>query len=152
MTSSTIVTYLSSLGVWNWFILAGVLLALEVMVPGTFFLWLGLSAAAVGAISLGIDWGWQLQLIAFAMLALISFGVWWRIGRPNDTGAALPFLNRRADAFVGRVFTLAKPIVGGTGTVRVDDSLWRVTGPDCPAGSRVKVARADAATLVVEPA
>jgi membrane protein implicated in regulation of membrane protease activity len=42
--------------------------------------------------------------------------------------------------------------VDGSGTVRIDDSILRVSGPDCPAGSRVKVARADAATLVVEPA
>jgi inner membrane protein len=150
--SSNIVSYLASLGVWNWFILAGVLLAIEVTVPGTFFLWLGVSAAAVGVLSLVIDWTWQLQLVAFAILALVSFGVWWRFGKPRDTAQALPFLNRRADAFVGRVFTLEKPIVDGNGTVRIDDSIWRVAGPDCPAGSRVKVARADAATLVVEPA
>jgi inner membrane protein len=150
--SSNIVSYLASLGVWNWFILAGVLLAIEVMVPGTFFLWLGLSAALVGGLSLVIDWAWQLQLVAFAVLALVSFIIWWRFGRPGDTAAALPFLNRRADAYVGRVFTLEKPIVDGSGTVRIDDSIWRVAGPDCPAGSRVKVARADAATLVVEPA
>jgi membrane protein implicated in regulation of membrane protease activity len=150
--SSNIVSYLASLGVWNWFILAGVLLAIEVTVPGTFFLWLGVSAAIVGGLSLVIDWAWQFQLVAFAVLALISFGVWWRIGRPGDTAAALPFLNRRTETYVGRVFTLEKPIVDGSGTVRIDDSIWRVAGPDCPAGSRVKVARADAATLVVEPA
>jgi len=63
-----------------------------------------------------------------------------------------PFLNRRADAFVGRIFTLEKPIVSGNGTVRIDDSVWRLSGADAPAGSRVKVVRADAATLVVEPA
>jgi membrane protein implicated in regulation of membrane protease activity len=150
--SSNIVSYLASLGVWNWFILAGVLLGVEIMVPGTFFLWLGLSAAVVGALSLVIEWTWQLQLVAFAILALVAFVVWWRFGKPGDTTPALPFLNRRADAFVGRVFTLEKPIVGGSGTVKIDDSIWRIAGPDCPAGSRVKVARADAATLVVEPA
>ena len=148
--SSTIVTYLSSLGVWNWFILAGVLLAIEVMVPGTFFLWLGLSAALVGVISLAVDWVWQFQLVAFAILAVISFVIWWRIGKPETT-PVMPFLNKRAEAFVGRVFTLEKPIIGGSGTVKIDDSIWRVAGPDCPAGSQVKVARTDAATLVVEP-
>jgi len=150
--SSNIVSYLASLGIWNWFILAGVLLAIEVMVPGTFFLWLGLSAALVGGLSLIVAWTWQLQLVAFAVLALISFGVWWRFGRPGETAPALPFLNRRTEGFVGRIFTLEKPIVDGSGTVRIDDTIWRVAGPDCPAGSRVKVARADAGTLVVEPA
>ena len=41
-------------------------------------------------------------------------------------------------------------IVAGTGTVKIDDTIWRLSGPDCPGGSRVKVVRADAATLVVE--
>ena len=150
--SSNIVSYLASLGVWNWFILAGVLLAVEVMAPGVSFLWLGMAAAAVGAVSLAIDWTWQLQLVAFAVLALLSLIVWWRIGRPAGHAPDRPFLNRRTDGYVGRVFTLDKPIVGGSGTVKIDDSIWRVTGPDCPAGSRVKVARADAAMLMVEPA
>ena len=150
--SSTILTYLYSFGTWNWFILAGVLLGVEVMVPGTFFLWLGLSAAAVGGLSLVIDWSWQFQLVAFAILALVSFIVWWRIGRQGAQEPDRPFLNRRADAFVGRIFTLEKPIVGGNGTVKIDDTIWRVAGPDCPAGSKVKVSRADAATLMVEPA
>jgi len=68
------------------------------------------------------------------------------VEKPGDQ----PFLNRRADAFVGREFTLEKPIVGGSGTVKIDDTIWRLRGPDVPGGSRVKVVRADAATLVVE--
>ena len=71
-----------------------------------------------------------------------------RAGTPTDQ----PFLNRRADAFIGRVFTLEKPIVGGNGTIGIGDTVWRISGPDCPSGSRVKVAAVDGATLRVEPA
>jgi inner membrane protein len=63
-----------------------------------------------------------------------------------------PFLNRRADALVGRVFTLEKPIIDGSGTVRIDDTVWRVAGPDTPAGSRVRVVKADGASLTVAAA
>ena len=63
-----------------------------------------------------------------------------------------PFLNRRTASYVGRVFTLEKPIVDGIGTVGIDDTVWRVTGPDTPAGSQVKVTRVDGAVLHVEPA
>ena len=69
-----------------------------------------------------------------------------------ETPTDRPFLNRRADGYVGRVFTLDKPIVDGVGTVRIDDTVWRVSGPDCPAGSRVKIARADGVSLLVEAA
>jgi membrane protein implicated in regulation of membrane protease activity len=50
------------------------------------------------------------------------------------------------------VFTLEKPIVDGAGTIRIEDTIWRVRGPDLPAGSRVKIASADGANLAVEAA
>ena len=34
----------------------------------------------------------------------------------------------------------------------VGNTVWRVTGPDLAAGNRVKITRADGATLFVEPA
>jgi membrane protein implicated in regulation of membrane protease activity len=145
------VDFFISLGKWNWLILGGVFLLLELMAPGTFMLWLGLSALLVGLISLGVDWPWQYQLVAFALFTLASIPLWRRVARRVEPEGDQPFLNRRADAFVGREFTLEKPIMGGNGTVRIDDSIWRLAGPDCPAGSRVRVVRADAATLVVEP-
>jgi membrane protein implicated in regulation of membrane protease activity len=48
------------------------------------------------------------------------------------------------------VFTLDKPIIDGSGAVRIDDTVWRVSGPDSPAGSRVRVAATDGANLLVE--
>ena len=143
---------LTGLGVWNWFILGGVLLALEIIAPGTFMLWLGLSAIAVGLISLVIVWPWQAQLVAFAVLSIASIVLWRRYGTKVDEVRTQPFLNRRAEGFVGRVFTLEKPIVDGSGTVRIGDTVWPVRGPDAPAGSRVTVMDADGAVLVVGPA
>ena len=97
-------------------------------------------------ISLASIWSWQAQLIAFAVFALASIPLWRRFARQVERPVDRPFLNRRAEAFVGRVFTLEKPIVDGVGTVRIEDTMWRVGGPDVPAGSRVKVVRADGAT------
>ncbi|HLH89190.1 MAG TPA: NfeD family protein [Xanthobacteraceae bacterium] len=141
-----------SLGFWDWFILAAVLLLLEMLAPGTFMLWLGLSAFLVGLISFFVDWDWQYQLVAFAAFAIAAIPLWRRLGAHAKAPTDQPFLNRRADALIGQVFTLEKPVVGGNGTIRVGDTLWRVAGPDCPSGSRVKVAGVDGATLKVEPA
>jgi len=141
-----------SLGIWNWFIAGGILLAIEVMAPGTFMLWLGLSALLVGVISLLVSWPWQAQCVAFAVFAIASIPIWRRVGHRVSAPGDQPFLNRRAEALVGQVFTLDKPIVNGAGTVRVGDTVWRVTGPDSPAGIRVKVTRADGATLFVDRA
>src|SRR5689334_9969301 len=99
-------TTIVSLGYWDWFILAGVLLILEILAPGTFMLWLGLAAFMVGIISVFVDWSWQLQFVAFAGFAIAAIPLWLRVGRRAPAPTDQPFLNRRADAFVGRVFTL----------------------------------------------
>jgi inner membrane protein len=143
-------SWMVSLGHWNWFIAAAVLFLLEIVAPGSFMMWLGLAAILVGAISLGVDWSWQAQIIAFAVFAVAAIPAWRRFARQVEGAQEQPFLNRRAEGYVGRTFTLDKPIVDGFGTIRIDDSVWRVSGPDCPAGSRVKIARADGVNLMVE--
>jgi inner membrane protein len=115
-------------------------------------LWLGLAALAVGLLSFAIDWSWQVQLVAFAVLSLALVPVWRRyaprVEKPSDS----PLLNRRAESHIGRVFVLENPIIDGVGRVRIDDTIWRVTGPDSAAGSRVRIVRAEGPNLFVEPA
>lgn len=142
--------YIATLGNWSWLILAAIFFVLELTVPGAFMLWLGFSAMLVGIIGFVVAWPWQYQLVAFAIFAVASIPLWRRYAGGTEETKDQPFLNRRTDAFVGREFTLDKPIIGGNGTVRIDDTIWRLTGPDVPGGSRVKVVRAEAATLVVE--
>jgi membrane protein implicated in regulation of membrane protease activity len=143
--------YLTSLGVWNWFIVAALLFVVEVIAPGAFMLWLGLSALLVGVISLTIDWSWQAQCVAFVVFAAALFPLWRRFQHVAKAPSDQPLLNQRTQTYVGRVFTLDKPIVDGNGTIRIDDTVWRVRGNDCDAGRHVKVARADGAMLFVEP-
>ena len=145
-------TTILSLGYWDWFIACVVLLVLEMIAPGTFMLWLGVAAFLVGVISLFVDWSWQLQFIAFAAFALAAIPLWRRLSARAAAPTDQPFLNRRAEALIGQVFTLERPIVGGCGTVGVGDTVWRIAGPDCPAGSRIRVAAVDGATLRVERA
>jgi membrane protein implicated in regulation of membrane protease activity len=142
---------LLTLGSWTWFIVGALLLAIELTVPGTFMLWLGLAALAVGAISRAVDWSWQWQLVAFILISIALVPVWRRVALRSDAANAHPTLNRRTEGFIGRVFTLEKPIADGAGVVRIGDTVWRVAGPDCPAGSRVQVTSADGPDLRVEP-
>src|SRR3954447_658333 len=141
----------ATLGKRNWLIFSLVLMALELTAPGAFLFWLGLAALLVGVLSFAFQPSWQVQILLFALFAAAAVPLWRRLAR-RDGGASAsnPFLNKRADALVGRVFTLEKPIVDGSGTVRIDDTVWRVAGPDLPAGSRVRIARADGASLTVE--
>lgn len=140
-------------GVWHWWILGLVLGGLEMLAPGSLFLWLGIAAGATGAILLvapGI--AWQFQVLIFAVLSVASLFAWRHYQRRHPPETEDPTLNRRAAQYIGRVFTLDQAIVGGRGTVRVGDSLWRAEGPDLPAGLRVRVTGAAGTALQVEPA
>jgi membrane protein implicated in regulation of membrane protease activity len=142
-------SFIEQLGLWNWFILAGLLMIGELAAPGTYLLWLGFAAAATGLFALALDTGWQVQVVVFAAFALVAVLIGYRVRPKADQASDRPFLNRRAEALVGRNFTLDEPISGGVGRVRVDDTVWRVEGTDAPAGSRVVVERVEGATLHV---
>jgi len=142
-------TLAASFGTWLWFIAAALLILIEVLSPGIYMLWLGFAALLVGIISLFVIWDWQWQCAAFVFFAAAAFPLWRRLGRQTASPTDQPFLNRRAEALVGRVVTLEKPIVDGNGTIRIDDTVWRVRGPDGPTGARIKVLRAEGATLYV---
>jgi membrane protein implicated in regulation of membrane protease activity len=135
---------------WHWFVAGLGLLVLEMLLPtGFVLLWIGASAIVVGALSWLLPLGWPIQFMLFAVLCVVSFFLWKRY-RPAELPTDRPTLNRRGASYVGRTFTLADPIVNGVGKLRVDDSQWRITGPDVPAGTQVQVVQADGATLHVE--
>jgi membrane protein implicated in regulation of membrane protease activity len=143
----------STLGTWNWLIFGFILMALELAAPGVFLFWLGLAALLVGLLSFAITPSWQTQLLMFAAFAAAAVPAWRHFSRSSTAASeSNPFLNKRTEALIGRVFTLEKPIIDGSGTVRIDDTVWRVAGPDAPAGSRVKIVRADGASLTVAAA
>ncbi|MGQ0675730.1 MAG: NfeD family protein [Rhodospirillales bacterium] len=138
---------------WHWWILAGVLMVAELLVPGVFLLWLGIAAGVTGLVALAAPglW-WQAQAILFAGLSVASVWGWREYQRRHPTETDRPTLNRRAEQYVGRRLTLDQPIVNGRGHVRVDDSTWRVEGADLPAGTPVVVTGAQGTVLKVERA
>ncbi len=144
-------TELTSITVWGWFVLAAVLMGLEVLLPGAFMVWLGLAAAATGILSFFMPLGWPLALLVFAVLGVVFAWVGRHFAHRADAGdKEQPFLNRRADALVGQSFTLSEPIVNGEGRIRIGDTIWHLRGPDMDAGTRIKVVRIDGGKLVVE--
>ena len=137
---------------WHWWVLGTVLLILEVFSPGAFMLWMGISAAVVGAILLAAPGlTLEIQLLVFAVLSVGSIVAWRLYRRSHPPGPTdEPMLNRRGSQYIGRVFTLDEPIVNGFGKLRVDDTSWKVAGPDLPGGARVRVVAVDNTILRVE--
>lgn len=141
------------LGPWTWFVGGLLLLGLEVLAPGSFFMWFGISAIIVGVGALIFpDFAWQAELVAFVVLAVVLVIVGRRIFVRTFPGIRPSGLNERAGRIVGSETVLGEPIVDGKGRIRVDDTVWRIVGPDMPSGSRVRVTAADGAVLKVEKA
>jgi hypothetical protein len=137
---------------WHWWILAGILLLIEVLAPSFFFLWLSIAAAITGLILLvAPEIGWQYQLMIFSGLSVVSIALFRRYQRRNPAITDQPALNRRGEQYLGRTFTLEQPVVNGVGTLRVDDSTWRIAGDDLPAGTRVTVTGVDGVVLEISP-
>jgi membrane protein implicated in regulation of membrane protease activity len=135
---------------WNWLLLGLVLMVIEILAPGTFFLWLGLAALAAGGILILFpNLGWQWQLLLFAVLAVGSTGAWQFYVRRRPHTADASLLNRRGEQYIGRELTLEAPVVNRQGRVRIDDSSWKIEGPDCPAGTRVRIVGVDGIVLKV---
>ncbi|MBT9288928.1 NfeD family protein [Prosthecodimorpha staleyi] len=137
---------------WFWLMFGLVLLLLEVFAPGTFFLWLGVAALVVGGLDLAFDLTWQVQAIAWGVLSLVLLLAGRRYFNARDLQTEDPHLNERASRYLGRVFTLATPLVEDHGSLKVDDTIWRISGPDMSAGTRIKVIGVDGPILKVDRA
>jgi hypothetical protein len=137
---------------WYWLVLAAAFAVVEVAVPAMVCIWF--AAAALGAAA--IAWllpglAWEHQALIFAVLAVASVVLGRMAFAPARSQKKEPRLNRRAETYIGRTFTLDGAIVDGRGRLKIDDSVWLVAGPDLPAGTHVRVAGAENTLLRVEP-
>jgi len=72
-----LVEWLKHIVFWHWWILAGILLILELASPLFFFLWLGFSAAAVGFLLLVFpSFPVMAQLVLFGILSIVTVLAW----------------------------------------------------------------------------
>jgi len=139
---------------YGWWIFALVLIGAELLAPGYFLIWIGFAAAALGIVTFFVpELSFLVQAVLFAVLALVSCFVYWRFVRKVvDERSDQPLLNRRAEQFIGRRYTLDTAIVGGKGKVRIGDSPWLAEGPDLPAGTEVEVIAVSGTTVKVRAA
>ncbi|PPK68724.1 hypothetical protein B0F88_111132 [Methylobacter tundripaludum] len=138
---------------WNWWVLALGLLVIELLVPGFFFLWMAASGFVTGCLLLLIPViGTDLQVLIFSVLSIAAIAVWKLYGKKHPIATDHPLLNKRGAQYIGRVFSLYKPIENGEGTIKVDDSIWKVHGEDCDISTKVKVVAIRGTVFDVEKA
>ena len=121
-----------------WIVAALILGVAEAFLPGAFLIWIALAAGLVGIIDLVFEPGLLMEIVIFAAGAAVAVFIGQKVYGSLDR-ASPPLPLSRAHGLIGRQFALATAIANGFGTMTVEDSVWRVTGPDLPAGTKVKV-------------
>ncbi len=149
-----LIGWLQELTFWHWLVLGVVMVVLEIIMPGIWFLWLGLGALITGTLVFVLpDLAWQIQIAIFCALSIVSVMigrmVMQRQGEPSDH----PLLNKRGAQYIGKQYTLENAMKNGQGRVRIGDTMWGVElappGDDLAAGAPVIVTGVDGATLQV---
>jgi inner membrane protein len=136
---------------WAWLILAAALATAEVLVPGFFLIWFALAAFATGLIALLLPVPVAIQLVLFAVFAVISVYAGRRWFKMNPIESADPKLNDRGARMLGEVVTVVEAIEAGGGRVKVGDSVWSAKGSHAEVGAKVRISGADGSVLQVEP-
>lgn len=140
---------------WHWWALAVILAAAEIVVPTTYLLWPAISAALVGlALAVFGDFDWRLQVLAFAVLAVLSTVLWFRWWRQRPETKTASTLNSRSARYIGRRLHLTKDVIDGHGQIQLDDTWWPArtqSGDGLKTGDQVEVVASDGAVLVIRP-
>lgn len=136
---------------WYWWVLALMLLAVELVAPGFFFLWMSAAGFVTGCLTfLFPGTPENVQIIEFSVLSIISIGAWRYFAKKYPIETDRPLLNKRGEQYVGRVFNLYEPIENGQGKIKVDDTIWKVHGPDCDIQTKVRVVSVNGTVFEVE--
>jgi len=137
---------------WTWFVIALVLLGLEMTAPGVVFLWMAIASAIVGAVVFVLpDLGWEYQFIIFSVLSIITVLLGRNFLKRNPIVTEDNTLNQRGQQYVGQVYSLIRQMENGRSKVRIGDSNWSVEGDfEAGEGDKVKVISVDVTVLKVE--
>ena len=142
---------------WHWIALGFGLMTAEILVPSFFFLWLGIAALAVGLIMIAVpELWWSIQWTLFAGLGVGSFFITRMLMKGKKHGQSHSHetsnLNKRGANWIGEIVVIETAIEHCNGKATVGDSIWSVTGPDMPVGTKAKVVGVDGTELKVEKA
>jgi membrane protein implicated in regulation of membrane protease activity len=137
-----VATFLGAHPFWGWAAFAALLLAVEVGTATGYLLWPAASAGLVAVAQLFITPGLLVDLVAFAILTLVSTLVAHRF-LPRGMRQPGPDINDRARDLIGRSGQAVGPFSGGRGRVFVDGAEWiaetdETAEPPAP-GTTVKV-------------
>lgn len=134
-----------------WLTLGALLMVLEILTPGVFFMWIGFGAFITGALSFLLpDAGFVWLGPVFAALSVVSVLIGRKLIKPEQK--VKTDLNNRGSRYIGKHYQVAEPFENGRGKIKVDDTLWMAESKEAsiPYDATVKVVGTDGTFLKVE--
>lgn len=135
-----------------WIGFGALLFLVELLTGSGFLLFFGVSAFIVAVLPLALpEIALSTQFIVFSVLAVLDALCWKLILKHRHSKKSdKPFLNKRAEQFVGQNFTLQSAITHGAGRVSIGDTIWQVRcNEDLPIGAIISVVGIEGAVLIV---
>lgn len=147
---------LATMPFWYWWVLAVILLVVEISTGSTYFLWPAAAAVVVGFADIWpFDGAWRMQLALFAVLTVVLtvFGAprakrWIHASQSDHL-----MLNERGAQKIGKRAVVEEAFSNGTGRVKFGDTVWLAespTGEDFAEGASVEITGSDGGKLFVK--
>ncbi len=135
-----------------WWIITGVLVALE-LATGTFYLLMLAIGSIAGALAAHSGFGTQAQMAVAAVVGAVAvFTCYWvRRRRPGDPS---PRADRSVNLDVGELVQIDHWLPDGTAQIRYRGAPWTAVsrGATAPTPGRYRVIELEGSRLIVEPA
>lgn len=132
---------------WYWFTCAGALLIAEMLTMTTFALYLALTAALIGLITMlwpNMHIDVQLGLAGlFAIISVLASYYTFKIKRRNA-----PTHCNRMSQYIGQTFTLTQDVKDGISKVKIGDTYWRVKISEGLQGDAVSITDSESTTFI----
>lgn len=144
--------WLTNWGLWHWLVLGFLLLIMEIVVPGVFFLWWGLAALCMSVlVVLFPHLALTVLFIIYAILAMSVSLIWWRYQHHRDLydDQIDCSLNRRDHAMLGATGKVQEINNYGIGRGYFADTTWRIQGENLQINDVIEVIAVDGITLQV---
>lgn len=135
---------------WHWLTLGFGLLIAEILIPGVFLLWWGLSAIIIAAMALFIGLPLATLIVTYAILALILSFVWWKYQHKKDLKDQIhTSLNQRNNSMIGSIGIVREINLNGIGRGHFGDTTWRIQGKNLHIEDQIEVYKVEGITLFV---
>jgi len=137
--------------IYIWLSLACIFIIIELLTFSLLFLSLAIASATMAIIVFIFpNNNSYLDSFIFSLLCIVSTVIWFikLKGKKGDNSSTI---NDRANAYVGKKYSVSHSIINGIGKLKVGDSYWQATAEvDIEKGEIVKVISTKGTILKVE--